>query len=588
VSLAGDLTGIDPGAHLRPIRRRLPVGRTVLSVLIILAAVAIAKALVTNRNIEFSVVREFFFSPQILHGLLNTLVLTAVTMVCATVLGTVLATMRLSSNRVASVASWTFTWFVRSVPPLVQLIFWFNLGFLFPRIEIKIPFGPILYSAPTNQVMTVYVAAALGLILTGAGYMAEIVRGGILSVSEGQSLAAMSLGLNSRQRLLRIVLPQAMSSILPGTGNQVINMLKTTSLVSVIGLPDLLYSAQEIYGTNFQTIPLLIVASLWYLIVCSVLSVGQYYLERHFGRSQRNRSDAPAGRQLAAAARRVIEAFGPGARQRVAEPTVRADRAVPDTEPESGPVMLRVTQLTKSFAGVTALDDVNLTVGAGEVLCVIGPSGSGKSTMLRCLAMLEPYDAGGVFLDGEMLGYRVKGSHRRPLSERQIDRQRAEIGVVFQSFNLFGHMTALENVVCGPTLTLHEDRPAAVAHARELLRQVGLGHVAGLYPRQLSGGQQQRVAIARCLAMRPKLMLFDEPTSALDPELVGEVLGTMKDLASAGMTMVVVTHEIGFARNVADRVAFMRDGVLRAVGSPEEILQQPTDPALRSFLDSVL
>lgn len=555
-----------------------------VSLILLLIVVGIAKALITNKNIEFDVVRKFFFSSQILHGLLNTIVLTVIAMACSTILGTVLAVMRLSTNPVAYLVSWTFTWLARSIPPLVQIIFWFNLGFLFERIEIRIPFGPVLYSAPTNEVMSVYLAAALGLILNVAAYMAEIVRGGIISVSEGQSLAGMSLGLNKRQRLLRIVLPQAMSSILPGTGNQVINMLKSTSLVSVVGLPDLLYSAQEIYGTNFQTIPLLIVASLWYLIVCSVLSIGQYYLERHFGKSQRDRS----GKRMIDQVRSVFRrAAAVGGRRQQAAPEHPAPDAATD-QPDAVPAMLEVRGLTRSYAGMTAVDDVSLSVRKGEVLCVIGPSGSGKSTMLKCLAMLEPYDAGGVFLDGKMLGYRVHGDHRRPLSEAKIDQQRAEMGVVFQGFNLFGHMTALDNVLCGPVWTHGEDRSAAVARARELLAMVGLAHVAELYPRQLSGGQQQRVAIARCLAMRPKLMLFDEPTSALDPELVGEVLGTMKELAAAGMTMIVVTHEIGFARNVADRVAFMKDGVLRAVGTPQEVLQQPKDPALSAFLDSVL
>jgi polar amino acid transport system ATP-binding protein len=213
----------------------------------------------------------------------------------------------------------------------------------------------------------------------------------------------------------------------------------------------------------------------------------------------------------------------------------------------------------KSFSGHAALVDVTLDVMPGEVVCIIGPSGSGKTTFLRCINQLERIDAGALWVNGELTGYRHVGDALYPLSEAEIGRQRRITGMVFQRFNLFPHMTALQNVMEGPVRVLRKPTREARAEAERLLQRVGLSHKAGAYPAELSGGQQQRVAIARSLAMAPKLMLFDEPTSALDPELVGEVLQVMRDLAASGMTMLVVTHELGFAREAGNRVVFMDD-----------------------------
>jgi polar amino acid transport system ATP-binding protein len=250
--------------------------------------------------------------------------------------------------------------------------------------------------------------------------------------------------------------------------------------------------------------------------------------------------------------------------------------------------MVNAEGVHKRFGRLEVLKGINLAVAPGEVMCLLGPSGSGKSTLLRCINHLEKINSGRLSVDGELVGYRQVGERLHELREADIARKRAEIGMVFQHFNLFPHMTALENVTCAPIRVKGVAREQARTHARELLASVGLAEKLSTYPSQLSGGQQQRVAIARALAMEPKLMLFDEPTSALDPELVGEVLAVMQRLAREGMTMIVVTHEIGFARGVADTVVFMDGGVVVESGNPAEVLDAPRHERTKAFLSRVL
>jgi polar amino acid transport system ATP-binding protein len=250
--------------------------------------------------------------------------------------------------------------------------------------------------------------------------------------------------------------------------------------------------------------------------------------------------------------------------------------------------MVLAEQVHKSYGRLEVLKGVSLSVRPSEVMCLIGPSGSGKSTFLRCVNHLEKIQAGRLWVDGELVGYREAGGKIHELRESEVARKRAEIGMVFQQFNLFGHMTALQNVIEAPIRVKGLGKPEAVRRAGELLERVGLGDKISSYPSQLSGGQQQRVAIARALAMEPKLMLFDEPTSALDPELVGDVLAVMRELARSGMTMVVVTHEMGFAREVADTVVFMDQGVIVEAGTPDAMLTAPREARTKEFLDKVL
>jgi len=252
------------------------------------------------------------------------------------------------------------------------------------------------------------------------------------------------------------------------------------------------------------------------------------------------------------------------------------------------PLMVEAQRFAKRYGHVDALRGVDLEVAAGEVCCLIGPSGSGKSTFLRCINHLEKIDAGRLSVDGELVGYREHGGRLYELRDREVCAKRAQIGMVFQRFNLFPHLTALANVSLAPVMVKGESKATADARARALLERVGLGTKLTAYPNQLSGGQQQRVAIARALAMEPKLMLFDEPTSALDPELVGEVLDVMRGLAQEGMTMVVVTHEMGFAREVGDTLAFLDAGAVIERGQPREMLSHPREERTRAFLAKVL
>ncbi|WFR97626.1 amino acid ABC transporter ATP-binding protein [Rhizobium tumorigenes] len=250
--------------------------------------------------------------------------------------------------------------------------------------------------------------------------------------------------------------------------------------------------------------------------------------------------------------------------------------------------LVQARNVHKSFDELEVLKGIDLDIMPGEVVVVLGPSGSGKSTFLRCINHLEAIQQGYIEVDGEQIGYTVRNDRLEKLSPNGIARQRRKIGMVFQQFNLYPHMTVLQNIIEAPVGVHGESRKTAIESAKRLLERVGLSEKAHAYPRQLSGGQQQRVAIARALAIRPKLMLFDEPTSALDPELVGEVLAAMKDLAKQGLTMIVVTHEIGFAREAADRVVFMDGGHIVEQGRPENVISNPQHPRTQAFLSRFL
>ena len=251
-------------------------------------------------------------------------------------------------------------------------------------------------------------------------------------------------------------------------------------------------------------------------------------------------------------------------------------------------MMVKMEKVCKSFGSLQVLKDIDFEVSKGEVVCIIGPSGSGKSTLLRCLNHLERITSGRVYIDGELIDERVAGKDHMKISQSKVSEICTELGMVFQRFNLFPHMTAIENIIEAPITVKKEPKQEAIAYAEELLKKVGLEDKRDEYPSRLSGGQQQRVAIARALAMKPKIMLFDEPTSALDPELVGEVLEVMKDLAREGMTMLVVTHEMGFAKEVGSRVIFMDYGEIKEESTPEEFFSNPKNERTKAFLQKVL
>jgi polar amino acid transport system permease protein len=573
-------------------------GRWIAAAVVIYLLAALLWSLWHNKNVDVITVRKYLFVGPTLQGVGVTVELTVVAMAIGIVGGTMLAVMRLSENPVLSAVAWLYIWFFRGTPVLVQILFWGFLGALYPRLFIGLPLVHVVFgSASTSSVIGASVAAVLALGTNEAAYAAELVRAGIISVDKGQQEAALSLGLSSTPTMRRIVLPQAMRVIIPTMGNETISMLKMTALVSVISGHDLLTHVQQVYEQNFEIIPLLIVACLWYLVLVSVLSVGQHYVEAHFGRGfgtgRAGDADKRAARSQARRERSRGQA-GTAQVRKLAEPTAGAAvsaagaAVVPEPAAEERTPMVRTEQMWKWFGNLDVLKGIDLTVYPRETLVLFGPSGGGKSTLLRCVNRLERVDSGMVWVDGEPVGYQQRGETLHELKDRRVCAQRAKVGMVFQRFNLFPHLTAIENVMLAPRLIQGLSRPTAAAEAEELLARVGLADKLDAYPGTLSGGQQQRVAIARALAARPKLMLFDEPTSALDPELVGEVLEVMRDLARDGMTMIVATHEIGFAREVADHVAMIDGGVIVESGPPAECLLNPKQERTKAFLSKVL
>ena len=398
--------------------------------------------------------------------------------------------------------------------------------------------------------------------------MTEIVRAGIESVEKGQTDAAKSLGMTYAMTMRRIILPQAFRVILPPTGNEFIAMLKNSSLAFAIGLVELSNAARSIYSVNYNVMELLVCGL--YLVSCNDIGV----------QPDTGRAGVPPGCGAEPTADLVWEDDGGVWDQGNASPLIM--------QPYEIAAMIRCEDVHKRFGRLEVLRGVSLDIEKGEVVVIAGPSGSGKSTLLRCINHLERVDKGRIYVDGQPVGYReVKGKFVEK-SEREVARMRASIGMVFQRFNLFPHLTVLSNVIDAPIHVRKLKRSEALEAGRAMLRKVGLGDKLDSYPAQLSGGQQQRVAIARALAMEPKVMLFDEPTSALDPELVGEVLEVMKSLARDGMTMIVVTHEMGFAREVADRVMLMDEGVIIEEGPPAQFFNNPRSERTKLFLSKIL
>ncbi|MDR9048931.1 MULTISPECIES: amino acid ABC transporter permease/ATP-binding protein [Burkholderia] len=572
-------TGAGARVRIVPARHRSSLAGTVLAVALIALAL---HSILTNPRWGWPVFAEWFLSPPVLSGLARTLVLTLLGAVFGFALGALVAFARLSRSRLLSASAWAFVWLFRSIPLIVLLLILNNLGYLYEHVRLGVPFtGIVWFDAPTTDLISPFAAAVLGLTLNHAAFSAEVIRGGILSVDQGQLEAAAALGLPHGRQTARIVLPQAMRAILPTAFNDLIVLAKGTSMVYVLAMPELFYTVQVIYRRNLEVIPLLMVATVWYLIILTVLSAIQVQVERHYARGAlRNPPPSALTFVLARAGalwRRVV------ARRSVPAAGARDDAVVPQVGGE-----VTVHRVSKRFGTQRVLDDVSFVAPRGSVTVIVGPSGSGKSTLLRTINHLERVDDGIIEIDGELIGYRRDGDVLHELKERDVLKRRSGVGMVFQTFNLFPHLTVLENLIEAPLALGTATREAAERTARALLARVGLADKADAYPRQLSGGQQQRVAIARALALRPKVLLFDEPTSALDPELVNEVLDVIKELARSGTTLVIVTHEIGFAREVADNVLFMERGRIVEAGPPAVVLDAPAHPRTRAFLSHVL
>jgi len=527
--------------------------------------------------------------PTLLDAAKTTVWLATAVWITSIIMGAGLALMLRSRYRALRWSASFYVWLFRGVPHLLLVIFAYNgLPQLFPSLADY-------FSSPLNAG---YVALSVG----EAAYMAEIFRGSLLAVDRGQFEAGRALGMTYAPLHRLIVLPQALRVAVPPLGNEWISALKTTSLVSVISLVELTLAAQRIYQQNFRVIETLTAAAIFYLALVSIFTLLQQLVERRLdvahqrsplpGNLQRlfartglatRRPPLPAANAPVADAALAAPAEAPApiaaSGGRLAEPPATVDH-----DPADGP-LVELRGLIKRWGDHDCLRSIDLTVDRGEVVVIIGPSGSGKTTLLRCINHLETAQEGTVSVAGKLVGYRRKNGQIVVDSERRAAAQRAEIGMVFQRFNLFPHRTALDNVTLAPRVVKDVPRAEAEAYGRDLLAKVGLASFADRYPHQLSGGQQQRVAIARALANTPRLMLFDEPTSALDPELVGEVLGVMKQLATEGMTMIIVTHEMAFAREVSDRVVVMDDGRIVEQGPPGQIFGAPVEERTKRFIE---
>ena len=488
----------------------------------------------------------------LLQGALTALEIAVISVAAGMVLGLGLAMMRLSRFAPVSWLAWFYIWFMRGTPVLLQLV--------------------VLYDAlpPVGIKLDSFTTAVLGFTLNEAAFCAEIIRGGILSVDRRQTVASAALGMGSFLTLRRITLPQAMRAILPALANQSISVIKGTAVASVIFVNELTFRSHQIVGQNFKFFTVFGAAGIIYLVMTSVVAGLQRYLERRFNPELAQGPVAGPATAVAAGTARLDWATLLGTRGQAAGP---ADHK-----------FLVCRNVQKSYGGREILKGVDLTVKRGEVVVIMGPSGSGKSTLLRLINHLEHVDWGEITVAGKHVGYEKRNGGLMPVRDLAKARAEARVGMVFQSFNLFEHLTAVQNVMEAPVQVYGEKVEAARAKAVQLLRAVGLGHHIDHLPHRLSGGQQQRVAIARALAVSPRVMLFDEPTSALDPELVGEVLAAIRRMAEAGMTMIVVTHEVRFAREVADRIVFMDEGQIVEQGPPDRLLDHPTQERTQRFL----
>lgn len=526
----------------------------------------------------------YTFTPFLLSGALLALEIAGLAMIGGLALGLCLAVLRLSRLRLVRSVAFGYVWFMRGTPLLLQLVFLYDA---LPRVGIR---------------LDSFTTAVIGFALNEAAFSAEFIRGGILSVNRDQTVAASALGMGPLLTMRRIVLPQAMRAILPGIANSTVNMIKGTSIASIIFVNELTFRSEQIVAQNFQFFTVLTAAALIYLAMTSVITAVQAKLEAYYSADREaGPTKAPLFGRLFAIERSPIAAPATpipaaandcniAARETpvqasswVARLASRADAA----SPSSAAPFVVCRNVWKSYGTREVLRGLDFSVRRGEVVAILGPSGSGKSTLLRLINHLEHLDRGDITVDGAPVGYDRVGTVLKPRRDLAKCRADARIGMVFQHFNLFDHLTALENVIEAPIRVHGEDPLHARAIGMELLASVGLANHAHQLPHRLSGGQQQRVAIARSLAISPRLMLFDEPTSALDPELVGEVLSVIRRLADAGMTMVIVTHEVRFAREVADQIVFIDGGEIVEQGTPRDIIGNPQQERTRRFLRMV-
>lgn len=501
-------------------------------------------------NFDWNYLLSLFFDKSFWQATWTVVELSLCAWMLGMVLGFFLALLKQSKNPFLSYLARFYIWFFRSVPLLVLLIFVYNL--------------PQFFASSSQFLGNPFVAGLVALVLSESAYIAEIHRGGLLSIPKGQLEAGKALGIRfpGVQRL--IVIPQAFRVALPTLINEYITIVKLTSLVSVISLAEILLVGEQLYTQNFLILETLTAVAFYYVLIVTVFGFLLQWLERHLDISRRT----------------------PGVTNGFDVPSVQvATRRKLHIEPK-GEFALELKRGQKFYGENEVIKNVSLKVKWGEVISIIGPSGSGKTTLIRCLNGLETLNNGAVWLHNEP--FLVGSYSEKKYNEKDHLNRIVHVGMVFQGFNLFSHLTVLENVLLAPLYHRHDTRIATRLLSLAMLQKVGLAEHANKYPHQLSGGQQQRVAIARALAMQPSVMLFDEPTSALDPELVGEVLKVIEELAKEGMTMVIVTHEMNFAFNISDRIIYMEKGEIIHDAKPEALKNEASSERLQRFLKNGL
>jgi polar amino acid transport system permease protein len=536
--------------------------------------------------------------PYLLSGALVTLEITAGAFVVGLVGGLILAAIQLSGLPVLPLVVRLYAVITRGTPLLLQLLFVYDV----------LPSAGITISAADTAILVLGVNTST--------FFSEIMRGSVTSLDRGQFMAARSLGFPPWQTARRIVAPQAARIALPQMANQVVVLILASSLASTISVSELTLRSQSLASSSFQILPVYTAAAVMYLVLTWVVSAVQLWLEWVLDLDRD--AEKPTWRILATRWSGLVRSTSTGvltgrpstpvpstpapstpapATPAAADhPSAGADLAAsrpghddPDRSLAAAPkdpdgtVLVKVSDLHKSYRGVPALDGIDLEVREGEVVAIIGRSGCGKSTLLRTIARLEPVDSGDVQFSGASFGTDAKGKLLRGGALAKAH-SNVRIGMVFQHFELFQHMTAVQNVMSAPRYVYRQPEAAARDRAEKILENVGLSSHMRKRPHQLSGGQQQRAAIARALAIDPRLMLLDEPTSALDAEMVNEVLTVIRSLASSGMTMIIATHELPFAREVADRIVFMDAGQVVEHGPPSQILLNPSTAKAREFL----
>ncbi|MGN9842104.1 amino acid ABC transporter permease/ATP-binding protein [Nonomuraea sp. H19] len=487
------------------------------------------------------------YAGELFGGLLKTVEYTVAGFAGAAVLGLLLALMRLSGLRSLRWPAAAYTEVFKNIP-LLAIIFvtYFGLGSIGIRLDV-------------------FSAGALSLVIFYAAYLSETFRSAISGVHQGQQEAAEALGLSRVSTFSWVIFPQALRLALPGTNTMLVDLLKSTSLLVTISAAELMSEARLITSATFRALEVYLVIAGIYFLLCYPLSQGLLWFER---RIRAGTPLSPRRRRRLRNAAALLTADGQ------IDATTSSGTAGDVSQPGT---VVRIERLRKSFDGRQVLDEVSLEVGRGKIVSIIGQSGGGKTTLLRCINLLERPDRGLIEVNGVPIFSGVN------VASRDLAQLRRSVGMVFQRFNLFPHLTAVENVMLAQ-LRAGIPEQIALERAVRLLRRVGLAHRGTANPEQMSGGEQQRVAIARALALQPSVLLFDEPTSSLDPESTGEVLRVMRELAEDGMTMILVTHELTFARDVADWVVFVDGGRIVEEGLPVDLLSSPREARTRTFL----